>query len=36
MILADDVDTPINPLPKEGMFAEGNMEIFFPAIPINM
>ena len=24
--LSEDVDTPINPLPREGMFAEGNME----------
>ena len=28
MILASDADIPINPLPREGIFAEGNMENF--------
>ena len=36
MRLADDADTPINPLPREGMFAEGNMENIFITIPINI
>ena len=27
--LSEDVDTPINPLPREGMFAEGNMANIF-------
>ena len=36
MRLADDVDTPINPLPREGMFAEGNMENIYATIPINI
>ena len=31
-----DVDTPINPLPREGIFAEGNMENIFTTIPINI
>ena len=26
LILLEDVDTPINPLPREGIFSEGNME----------
>ena len=26
MRLEGDVDTPSNPLPREGMFSEGNME----------
>ena len=34
--LIDDVDTPINPLPREGMFAEGNMVIISATIPINI
>ena len=34
--LTDDVDTPVNPLPREGMFAEGNMENISTAIPINI
>ena len=34
--LSEDVDTPINPLPREGMFAEGNMENIFATIPINI
>ena len=36
MRLADDVDTPINPLPREGIFAEGNMANIFATIPINI
>ena len=36
MRLADDVDTPINPLPREGTFAEGNMENISTTIPINI
>ena len=36
MRLTDDVDTPINPLPREGMFAEGNMANIFATIPINI
>ena len=36
MRLSDDVDTPINPLPGEGMFAEGNMENISTTIPINI
>ena len=36
MRLSDDVDTPINPLPREGMFAEGNMENISTTIPINI
>ena len=36
MRLADDVDTPINPLPKEGIFSEGNMANIFVTIPINI
>ena len=34
--LAGDADIPINPLPREGIFAEGNMEKKFIAIPINI
>ena len=34
--LADDVDIPINPLPREGMFTEGNMENISTTIPINI
>ena len=36
MRLPDDVDIPINPLPREGMFAEGNMENISATIPINI
>ena len=36
MRLSDDVDTPINPLPREGMFAEGNMKNISATIPINI
>ena len=36
MRLEDDVDIPINPLPKEGMFVEGNMEKISTTIPINI
>ena len=36
MRLAGDVDTPINPLPREGIFAEGNMENISTTIPINI
>ena len=36
MRLSDDVDTPINPLPREGMFSKGNMENISPTIPINI
>ena len=36
MRLAGDVDTPINPLPREGMFVEGNMENISTTIPINI
>ena len=34
--LTDDVDTPVNPLPREGMFVEGNMENIYATIPINI
>ena len=36
MRLAGDDDIPINPLPREGIFAEGNMENIFSTIPINI
>ena len=36
MRLLDDVDTPINPLPREGMFVEGNIENISTTIPINI
>ena len=36
MRLSNDVDTPINPLPREGMFVEGNMENISTTIPINI
>ena len=36
MRLAGDADIPINPLPREGIFAEGNMENIFVTIPINI
>ena len=34
--LSEDVDTPINPLSREGIFAEGNMENISTTIPINI
>ena len=36
MRLAGDLDTPINPLPREGIFAEGNMANISATIPINI
>ena len=36
MRLVGDVDTPINSLPREGMFVEGNMENISATIPINI
>ena len=36
MRLADDVDMPVNPLPREGMFVEGNMGNISATIPINI
>ena len=36
MRLAGDVDTPINPLPRDGMFAEWNMANIYATIPINI
>ena len=36
MRLADNVDTPINPLPREGIFTEGNMENISTTIPIKI
>ena len=36
MILSKDVDIPINPLPREGIFAEGNMANISATIPINI
>ena len=33
---AGDVDTPINPLPREGMFTKGNMANISATIPINI
>ena len=36
MRLAGDVDMPINPLPREGMFVEGNMEKISTTIPNNI
>ena len=36
MRLEGDADTPINPLPREGIFAEGNMEKISATIPINI
>ena len=36
MRLSEGVDQPINPLPKEGVFTEVNMEFFFATIPINI
>ena len=34
--LLENVDTPINPLPREEMFAEGNMANISATIPINI
>ena len=36
MRLASDADTPINPLPREGIFAEEDMENTSTTIPINI
>ena len=36
MRLEDDVDLPINSLPREGIFSEGNMENISLTIPINI
>ena len=36
MRLAGDVDTPITPLPREGIFVEGNMEKISTTIPNNI
>ena len=36
MRLEGDVDTPINPLQREGIFAEGNMAKISTKIPINI
>ena len=36
MRLAEDVDISINTLPKEGIFAEGNIENIYVTIPINI
>ena len=36
MRLADDFDMPINPLPREGMFAKKNMANIFSTVPINI
>ena len=36
MRLTGDVDTPINPLLREGIFSEGNMEKISATIPINI
>ena len=36
MRLTCDVDIPINPLPREGIFAKGNMENISVTIPINI
>ena len=36
MRLAGDVDTPINPLPREEIFAKGNMANISATIPINI
>ena len=36
MRLSDDVDTPINPLPREGIFDKGNMANIFATIPIDI
>ena len=34
--LTYDVDTPVNPLPREEVFAEGNMANIYATIPINI
>ena len=34
--LPDDIEVPINPLPREGVFAEGNMANISATIPINI
>ena len=34
--LSDDIEVPINPFPREGVFAEGNMENISTTIPINI
>ena len=36
MRLVGDVDTPINPLPREGIFVEGNIANISAMIPINI
>ena len=36
VILEEGVDLSINPFPKEGVFVEGNLEIIFATIPINI
>ena len=36
MRLAGDVDTPINSLPRQGIFAEGNIANICATIPINI
>ena len=36
MRLSADVDIPLNPWPREGVFAEGNMENISATIPINI
>ena len=36
MRLENDVDMPVNPLPREGMFDEGNMENIYTTIPVNI
>ena len=36
MRLESDVDTPISPFPREGIFAKGNMENNSSTIPINI
>ena len=36
MRLAGDVDTPINPLPREGISSKRNMENISTTIPINI
>ena len=33
---SEGVDQPINPFPREGVFAEGNMEKISSTIPINI
>ena len=36
MRLSEDIDIPINPFPREGIFAERNMENISATIPINI